>query len=90
MNQEELQEKMKIQQQVLQIENLAKQYMTKEAIARYGNIKAANQEKSLQIIALIAQLSQSNQITEKLTDDQFKEILRKIEEPKKEIKIIRR
>lgn len=90
MNEQELQEKMKLQQQVLQMENFAKQYLTNESISRYGNIKAANKEKALHITALICQLAQSKQIPEKLTDEQFKSLLLQLESPKKETKIIRR
>mgnify|MGYP001598766610 CR=1 FL=1 len=86
----EMQEKLKLQQQINALETLAKQYMTNEAISRYGNIKSAHKEKALQLIAIIAQLIQKNQIQEKITDAQLKQLLINLNEPKRETKIIRR
>lgn len=77
----------KIQQKVLEIETAAKKYMSQEAITRYGALKSAHQEKALQAIALIAQLGSQNQIKEKITDDQFKQLLMRLEPQKKETKI---
>lgn len=86
----EMREKLKLQQQINALETLAKQYMTNEAISRYGNIKSAHKEKALQLIAIIAQLIQQNQIKEKITDAQLKQLLINLNEPKRETKIIRK
>ncbi len=79
-----------LQEKILQIENMAKAYMTKDAITRYGNLKSAHKEKALQVIALIAKLASENQIKEKVTDEQFKDLLRRLEPERKETKIIRK
>ena len=87
MNQEDIQKQLELQKQIQVLETTVKQYLTKEAIIRYGNIKAAHQQKAIQIITILAQLIQSGQITEKIDDAQFKEILLKMQEPKQNTKI---
>ena len=74
-----------LKEQVIMLENVAKQQMSKEAISRYGNLKIAHQETAIKAIAFIAQAIQSGYIKEKITDELFKEILRNIQE-KKEFK----
>ena len=83
-------EQKKIQQKILEIESVAKKYMTQEAISRYGALKSAHLEKALQAIALIAQLASQNQIKEKINDDQFKDLLMRLEPKKRQTKIIRK
>ena len=65
-------------EQVLALENVAKKAMTKEAISRYGNLKLGHTELAIKAIAIIAQAIQTNQIQGKITDEQFKELLREI------------
>lgn len=74
-------------QQVALLENLAKQNMTKEAIARYGNIKLAHPETALKSVAAIAQAAQLGQISEPLTDLQFKELLLNFQQGKKQFNL---
>ena len=71
------------------IEDLAKKYLTKEALIRFGNIKTAFPEKANHISMMIAQLAQSGQLKEKITDLQLKEILKGLNQ-KKEINITRK
>ena len=79
-----------LQKQFEALEQKVKQYLTKEAIARYGNIKAEHPDKAVQVVSMLMQFIQTNQIAEKLTDETFKEILRRMQEPKKEFKITKR
>ena len=65
---------------------MVKQLLTKEALERYGNIKAAYPEKAMQIIAIIGQAIQAGRIN-KIDDDQLKELLKKITPQKKEFKV---
>lgn len=74
-------------QQINAIESVARQAMTPEAIARYSTLKTAHPEKALQAIALIAQAATKNQLAEKVTDEQFKTLLIKMEPEKKQTKI---
>jgi DNA-binding TFAR19-related protein (PDSD5 family) len=88
--QNDLKEQIKLQQQISALENIAKQYMTNEAISRYGNLKSAHLELAIQVIAIIAQGVQMGQIKEKINDEQFKDLLMRIQKPKREIKIQRK
>ena len=85
-----LQQEIELQQQIQQLEALVKQYLTKEAIQRYGNIKAAHPETAVQLIAIIAQAIQSGQIKEKIDDETLKDILINLQKPKREFKIHKR
>ncbi|MBI4159007.1 hypothetical protein HY500_01980 [Candidatus Woesearchaeota archaeon] len=78
-----------LKNQISQIESLAKQLLDKEALSRFGNIKAAHPEKAIQIASVIIQLARADRIKEKLTDRQFKEILTLLQE-KKDFKITRK
>jgi len=89
MNQE-MQEQLKLQQQLAQLESSAKQYMTKEAIQRYGNLKVAHPQKALEVIMLLAQLIQNGQLKDKVDDYALKEFLLKTQQQKKEFKLMRK
>ena len=82
-------EQAQAQQQIEQLELIVKQVLSKEALIRYGNIKVAHPEKAIQVLVVIAQLIQQQNI-QKLTDEQFKEILKKLTPKKREFKIKRR
>ncbi len=86
---QQLQEELKLQQQIELLENIAKQYLTKEAIQRYSNLKLVYPEKAIQVIALIAQYAQSGQLKEKIDDLRFKELLKQLDSPKREFKVKR-
>ena len=53
--QQQAQEQTQIQQQIEQMENTVKQFLTKEALTRYGNLKTAHQEKALQLLVVLFQ-----------------------------------
>ena len=89
MNQE-MQEQLKLQQQLAQLESSAKQYMTKEAIQRYGNLKVAHPQKALEVIMLLAQLIQNGQLKDKVDDYALKEFLLKTQQQKREFKLMRK
>jgi len=69
-------------QQITMLESMAKKNMTKEAIARYGNLKMAHPEIAIKAIALIAQASQLNQISQPLNDNDFRALLIEIQKGK--------
>lgn len=85
----EIQERAQLQQEIATLETISKQYMTKEAIARYGNVKLAHQEVAVQALLIIVKGVQSGQIKEKIDDDDFKNLLKQITGKKKETKIKR-
>ena len=88
--QEQLEEQMKLQQQVAQLEATAKQFLSNEAITRYGNIKSVSPQRAVQITALITQLVQQGRLKAQLSDTEFKQLLMQLEPAKHEVKISRR
>ena len=77
MNTEEantLQKQLVFQKQIQMLETMVKQHLSKEAITRYGNIKAAHPQKAMQIITIIAQLVEGGQIQEIINDEQGRPI----------------
>jgi programmed cell death protein 5 len=81
-------EEEQLKQQVQQLEALVKQSFTKEALERYGNLKTAYPERTVQLLVVLAQALQSGQLTN-IDDITLKEILKKISPEKKDIKIKR-
>ena len=81
-------EEEQMKQQIDQLEVIVKQALTKEALQRYGNFKAAFPDRAVQLLVILAQAIQSGQIT-KIDDDTLKEILKKISSEKREINIKR-
>ena len=86
--QQQNQEEAEMKQQITQLEMVVKQALTKEALQRYGNLKAGYPDKAVQLLVILAQAIQSGQAT-KIDDNMLKEILKKISPKKKEIKIKR-
>jgi len=84
---EQLNEQIKLAQQIRLLENIAKQKMTREAIARYGNLKLAHPEIAIKVITIIAQAIQLGQIKETIDDANFKELLKQIQQDKKHFRI---
>lgn len=76
-------EEQKLIQQIALLEQKAKQFMSKEAISRYGNLKLAHPELALKAIAAIVQAAELGQLSEPLSDVQFKELLLQLREGKK-------
>lgn len=87
--QQQAQEQSHIQKQIEQMEEIVKQFFTKEALARYGNLKAAHQEKALQLLVVLFQAIQKGQVQGKIEDSLLKKILEQLTPKKKEIKIKR-
>ena len=87
--QSQAEEQVQFQQQIEQLEAVVKQVMTKDALLRYGNIKAAHPEKAMQLLAVLAQLIQQGKI-QQINDLQLKDILRQVTPKKREIKITRK
>jgi programmed cell death protein 5 len=86
----ELKQQIQLQQQIEMLENVARQFMTAEAISRYGNLKAAHPEKAIQAVAIIAQAAESGQLTKKLDDESFKKLLLQMTPEKREFKLNRK
>lgn len=67
------------------LENAIRQKLTKEAVERYGNLKAAHPEKAVQLLAVLAQLEQHDQID----DSMLKDVLTQMSPEKRETRIRR-
>lgn len=89
LQQEKLQQQSQIQKQVEQMEEIVKQFFTREALARYGTLKTAHQEKALQLLVILFQAIQKGQIQGKVDDSTLKKILEQLTPKKKEIRIKR-
>ena len=87
--QQQMGEQQQVQQQIEQMEGIVKQFLTKEALARYGNIKAAHKEKALQLLVVLFQAIQKGQVTGKVEDSLMKKILEQLTPKKREINIKR-
>ena len=81
-------EQQDFQQKVNELENVVKQLFTKEALERYGNIKAVDREKALQIITIIGQMIQSGRV-QTINDEMMRELLKQLAPKKREMKIRR-
>ena len=77
------------QEQLAQLETVVKQYFTPDALTRFGNVKAAHPETATKVIIALAQLIQSNQLQQKISDDILKKILEQLTQTR-EIKITRK
>ena len=86
--QQQAQEEEQLKQQIEQLEMMVKQVLTKEALQRYGNLKAAFPDRAVQLLVILAQAIQSGQIN-KIDDDTLKEILKKLSPEKRDVKIRR-
>ncbi|MDY6777094.1 MAG: DNA-binding protein [Candidatus Nanohaloarchaea archaeon] len=76
---EQLQEQQK-EQARKKLKKIASQILTKEARSRLGNIRAAKPDLASQIEMQLVQLYRMGQINDKITDEQLKELLKKIQE----------
>jgi len=87
--QQQSDEQSQIQQQVGQMESVVRQFLSKEALARYGNLKAAHQEKALQLLVVLFQAIQKGQVQGKIGDSLLKKVLEQLTPEKKEFRIKR-
>ncbi|HUU47486.1 MAG TPA: DNA-binding protein [Nitrosopumilaceae archaeon] len=73
-----------------QKENILKQILSPEARMRLNNIKMVKPELSNHIEQYLVGMASQGQLKSPLTDDQFKQILLSIQQPKRDFKINRR
>lgn len=82
--QEELRRQYEIQKRLAM-----QQILTPEARSRLANIRAARPEFAEQIELQLIQLAQSGRVTSQITDAQLREILKRLQERRRKIKIRR-
>lgn len=63
-----------------QLKQIASQILTKEARSRLGNIRAAKPDLASKIELQLVQLHRAGQIRDKITDDELKQLLKRIKE----------
>lgn len=87
---EQYKEQSMMQQQIAQLEAIARNCLDGDAVERYNNLKIAHEELAVQALMVIAQLSQAGQLKGMITDQQFKEILLKLNPQKRDFNITRK
>jgi programmed cell death protein 5 len=85
--QNQAQEQQELEEKISQLEGVVRQFLDKDALTRYGNLKVAHTEKAIRVLALFGQMIQKGQIKQQITDAQFKQILMRLEPPKKNFTI---
>lgn len=88
--QKQIEEQVELQKQIQQLENSVKPFLSKEAVLRYSNLKSAHPDKAIQSLLLVFQALQSGKIVSVINDGEFKSLLLKLKQPKKEFKVTRR
>ena len=78
-----------IKQQIEQMELVVRNFLSKEALQRYGSLKTAHKEKSLQLLVLLFQAIQKGQIKSEIDDSTLKKVLEQLTPKQREIKIKR-
>jgi DNA-binding TFAR19-related protein (PDSD5 family) len=89
MNEKDIKDQAQLQKQLAALESVVKQRMSKEAVARYGNIKAGHPEKAVEVLLILGQAIDGGKISN-VSDDLLKQILIKITPRKPEFRITRR
>jgi programmed cell death protein 5 len=85
----ESQERMR-QEMEAQKRQIMMQILSPEARSRLANLRLTRPDYVNQIELQLIQLAQAGRIASKITDEQLKELLRKLAGPKKEINITRK
>lgn len=80
-------EAIELQKQIQFLENTIRQYLSKEALTRYFTIKSTNPQFAIQVLAFIHQAATQKHIKNRISDDEFKDLLKRLQEPKKEFRI---
>lgn len=88
--QQEMQARLQEQEVERQIKVILGQIMSPEARSRLGNIRTARPDFARQVEVLLIQLYQSRRLPDRLSDEQFREILGKISGSKREMNISRK
>lgn len=77
-----------MQQELTQLETAVKSVMTREALQRYGNIKAADNERAVHLMVILGQLLQQGRIKQ-VDDENLRQVLSQMTR-KKDFRIVRK
>ena len=82
-------EQAKISQQIEMMEETVRQFLSKEALVRYGTLKTAHQEKALQLLIVLFSAIQKGQAPKHIDDNMLKQLLEQLTPKKRETTIKR-
>ena len=57
------------------LEHKVKNYLSKEALSRFGNLKTAHPEIAMKAVMILAKAIELGQLKQELGDDEFKSLL---------------
>lgn len=84
------QQRVQVEQQIeMQKQAILRRILTSDARQRLNNLKMVKPEFAEQLELQLIQLAQQNKISIPMTDEQLKEILKKLQSQRREIKIRR-
>jgi DNA-binding TFAR19-related protein (PDSD5 family) len=84
--QQKQEEEQQLAKQIQQLEDMVRPAMSKDALVRFGNLKAGHPEKAIKALVAMAQLVGKGR---SIDDALLREILVRLEPPQREIKIRR-
>ena len=90
LNETNVDEQLNLQKQVEMLELELKKYLDKDAVSRYGNLKAAHPELAIQVMMFVVQGINAGKLEAPIDDEKFKELLQFFQKPKKEFKMVRK
>ncbi|MBW3011816.1 hypothetical protein KY311_01395 [Candidatus Woesearchaeota archaeon] len=82
-------EQQKVEQQIMMLENMVKPRLTREALERFGNLKAGQPQLAMQVLVVLGQLIEAGKLGQ-VDDSIMVQILKELQPKKSEIKIIRK
>ncbi|KAH7723656.1 Double-stranded DNA-binding domain containing protein [Aphelenchoides avenae] len=68
------------EQQEMAVNSMLKQLLDQQALARLSNLEAVKPEKARQVQGMIIQMARTGQISGKLSDEGFKQLLDRVSE----------
>jgi len=88
-SEEELNQQAEINKQIELLEEKLRRRLNRDALLRYGNIKAANPEFAINILVAMNQVL-GNDSQSLINDEDFKKILKSLQPKKRDFKIRRK
>lgn len=87
--QKQIEEEQQAQQQIAALEELVRARLSKEALQRYGNVKAANPERTIQLLVVLGRLIQLGKVG-MISDETLISVLQRMPTEKRQTTIIRK
>lgn len=84
----QLEAERKLQEEIARLEGIVKAKLSRDALIRFGTVKAAHPDLALNLTLVLSNLIKQGRIVGQISDSQLKEFLRQLSE-KKDFKIKR-